>query len=73
MRTQKYGAGTKFIRKSGKRKNKQVETITDVYRTYNNANELIKIRYVATHEFIGNTITDYDVLETTISRSELVI
>ena len=72
MRIQKYGVGTNFIRKSGKRKNKQVETITDVYRTYNNANELIKIRYVATHEFIGNTITDYDVLETTISRSELV-
>ena len=70
MITQKYDIGTQFTRTTG-RKNKHLETIIDVYRTYNNDSELVKIRYVASHEFTGQTITDYDVLETAIARSTI--
>jgi len=41
-------------------------TITDVYRTYNAAGELVRLRYVATHEFMGQTVTDYDVVGVTV-------
>lgn len=47
-------------------KHPKVCTVIDRLSTYNNCNELVKIRYVATHEFIGQTVTDYDVCETTI-------
>lgn len=50
------------------RKHTYLCTVVDIYKTYNGANELVKIRYVATHEFMGQTITDYDVIETTIAR-----
>ena len=34
----------------------------------NAKNELVSIRYVATHEFMGQTVTDHDVCEATIAR-----
>jgi len=43
-------------------------TVVDIHRTYNQAGELVKLRYISTHEFLGQTITDYDVVETTIAR-----
>jgi hypothetical protein len=42
-------------------------TVTDIWRTYNAAGELMRVRYVATHEFLGQTITDCDVCDTTIA------
>jgi len=42
--------------------------VTDILKTYNSRNELVSIRYVATHQFLGQTVTDYDVVETTIAR-----
>lgn len=44
-------------------------TVTDIWRTYNSAGELVKTRYVATHDFLGQTITEHDVCETTIAIS----
>lgn len=44
-------------------------TVTDILRTYNNAGELVRIRYQATHEFMGQSLTDRDVIETTIARN----
>lgn len=44
-------------------------TVTDILKTYNSKNELVKVRYVATHELIGQVVTDYDVVETTILRA----
>lgn len=41
--------------------------IVDVLKTYNSAGELVKTRYVATHEFMGQTITDREVLPTTVA------
>ena len=45
----------------------RVCTVTDILRTYNAAGELVKIRYVSTHEFCGQSISDSDVRETTIA------
>lgn len=41
-------------------------TVIDILKTYNNVGELVSIRYVSTHEFLGKTIKDSDVVEITI-------
>lgn len=50
-------------------KRKDVCTVVDIHKTYNNAGELVKTRYVATHLFCGQLVYDYDVVATTIQRS----
>tara|TARA_R110002153_G_scaffold198069_1_gene351625 strand:+ start:294 stop:503 length:210 start_codon:yes stop_codon:yes gene_type:complete len=60
--------GTKFIKQRGKVKNDRIETVTDILKTYNLAGELVKTRYVATHDFCGQTVTDSDILGVTIQR-----
>jgi len=60
--------GTKFIKQRGKVKNDRIETVTDILKTYNLVGELVKTRYVATHDFCGQTVTDSDVLGVTIQR-----
>ena len=45
-------------------------TVTDILRTYNSAGDLVRVRYVSTHQFAGQTITDIDVCDTTIARGE---
>lgn len=47
----------------------QLMTVTDILRTYNTAGELVRIRYVAQHQFMGQVVTDHDVCETTIARN----
>jgi len=64
-----YPIGYQFIRMGGARRKRQVETITDVLTTTNLAGDVVKTRYVATHEFCGQTITDCDVIPTTIDRA----
>ena len=46
-------------------------TVTDIWRTYNAAGELVRVRYVADYEFLGQTISDCDVVETTIAMGEI--
>lgn len=58
-----YKIGTKYKTRG---KHPRVCTIIDVYKTYNTKNELVKTRYVSTHEFMGQTITDNDVYPTTV-------
>lgn len=55
----KFMTGGKFPKKC---------TVIDIYKTYNSKNELVKTRYVAIHEFLGQTVTDYDVVQPTIGR-----
>jgi len=43
-------------------------TVIDIHKTYDSLGDLVKIRYVATHEFMGQTVTDRDVVDTTIAR-----
>ena len=60
-----YPIGTKFMTR-GKRPD--LCTVVDIYKTYNSAGELVATRYVATHEFCGQTVKDCDVVAVTIAR-----
>lgn len=61
----RYNIGTKF--KSGGKCARECEVI-DIYKTYDSKGELVKVRYVAVHTFLGQQVTDYDVCQTTIDR-----
>lgn len=63
-RPPKYGVGTTFRTRG---KNSRECRVVDVLRTYNLAGELVRVRYVATHDFAGQEVTDSDVVETTIA------
>lgn len=65
----RFKVGDQFIRQG--RKRKDVETIIDILTTRNTSGEVVKIRYVATHEFLGQTVTDHDVCDTTIARGKI--
>lgn len=65
MITQRYEIGQQYIAR-GKRKD--ICTIVDIYKTYNSKNELVKIGYVTEHEFLGESIKEYDVPQATIAR-----
>jgi hypothetical protein len=43
-------------------------TVIDIHKTYNKQNELVKTRYVATHIFLGQIVTNYDIVQPTIAR-----
>lgn len=60
----KYKIGTKY-RTRGKRKD--VCTIVDMLTTYNLAGEVVNSRYVSIHEFLGQTVFNRDVAESTIA------
>lgn len=63
-RKPKFGPGTTFQTRG---KHPLTCVVTDVLTTRNLAGDVVGIRYVATHEFAGQTVTDRDVLETTIA------
>ena len=69
--TQDIALGTQFIRSRGKQKNNRVETVVDILKTYNNAGELVRTRYAASHDFLGQTIIDTDIVSTTILKGAL--
>lgn len=48
-------------------KSPRICSIVDIHRTFNAAGELVKLRYVATHTFMGQLIVDADVCETTVA------
>lgn len=52
-------------------KHPRLGTVIDILRTYNHADELVRIRYVVSHLFCGQTVTDHDVCETTIARGAI--
>lgn len=60
-----YQVGTVFL-SSGR--HPRLCTVTDILRTYNNMGKLVSVRYVAQHKFLGQIVTDKDVLATTIAR-----
>jgi hypothetical protein len=64
MRQAKYPIGTKFKTRG---KNPRVYTVSDILKTYNNSGELVQIRYIAYHEFMGQLVYDRDIVETTIA------
>ncbi len=60
----KYHIGTQYMSRG---KYPRLCTVTDIFKTFNNSGELVKIRYVSRHEFMGQVLTDPDVVETTIT------
>lgn len=48
--------GTKFIRIGKKRKD--IETVYDIFKTYNNAGELVNTMYGVEHYFMGQIVRD---------------
>lgn len=60
----KYPVGTQFWSRG---RHPRLCTVVDVHQTYNLAGEMVKLRYVATHELAGQTITDRDVPETAVA------
>lgn len=61
---QRFPVGTRF-RTRGKYPRECV--VVDYHVTRNLAGEIVKARYVATHQFIGQEVVDLDVPETTIA------
>lgn len=49
----------------------RVCTIVDIHKTVNYVGDVVKLRYVATHEFAGQVVTDYDVPETAVTMGKL--
>tara|TARA_R110000851_G_scaffold11492_2_gene40277 strand:+ start:215 stop:427 length:213 start_codon:yes stop_codon:yes gene_type:complete len=68
---QDIALGTQFIRSRGKHNNNQVETVVDILKTYNTAGELVRTRYAASHDFLGQTVIDTDIVSTTILKGAL--
>lgn len=50
-----YAIGTKFLRRT---KYRRLVTITDIHTTKNLAGDIIKLEYVASHEFMGQNLSD---------------
>jgi hypothetical protein len=61
-----YSIGTKY--KTSGRTRTNICTVTDIYKTYNSAGDLVKVRYEAQHEFCGQVVNDHGVCATTIAR-----
>jgi len=60
----RYGVGTTFKTRG---KAPRLCTVVDALKTFNLAGELVKVRYVATHEFCGQVVFDSDVGDTSIT------
>jgi len=60
----RFPIGTQF---STRGKAPRICTVTDILKTYNSAGVLVAIRYVATHEYCGQFVTESNILDTTIA------
>ncbi len=65
-----YSIGTQFKTRG---KAPRLCTVTDILKTYNSAGELVKTRYVAQHDFMGQKVNDYDVVAITIAMGLIPI
>lgn len=60
-----YPVGTQFMSRG---KHPNLCTVSDVWKTYDAAGNLVHTRYYATHEFCGQTVTERDIVAVTIAR-----
>lgn len=70
IRTQRYPVGTKFTTRG-----KAVKAcfVSDFLTITNSKGDVIGCQYVAIHQFLGQTVTDWNVPESAIARGEPVI
>jgi hypothetical protein len=59
-----FRIGTQFLTRGT---HPRLCTVTDILTTRNAAGHVVKVRYVATHELLGQVVTDRDVCATTIA------
>ena len=64
----RFPIGTKYKTRG---KHPLVCTVTDIWKTYNYAGNLVRLRYVSTHEFCGHSVETFDVVETTVAMGEI--
>lgn len=65
----RFPIGTKYHSRG---KHPKECTIIDILKTFNSKGELVQIRYVAIHTVLGQTVTDRDVVETTIAMGLII-
>lgn len=63
-----YPIGTQFKTRG---KHPRLCTVIDILKTYNSKGEHVQTRYVATHELMGQTLIDRDVVRTTIAMGRV--
>lgn len=69
--TPRFPIGTKYINKQNKRSDEC--TVVDVFDTFSlKTGEFFRRRYVCSHDFFGVSITNYDVPEAAIARSQII-
>jgi hypothetical protein len=66
----RFPIGTQFAVRRGPKRT-DICTVTDHLTTTNSRGEVVRERYMATHPFCGQTITDDDVVDPTIARGLL--
>ena len=64
----KYPIGTKYLTRG---KHPRLCTVTDIWKTYDSKGDLVHKRYVATHEFLGQTVTAVNLPEATVALGVL--
>ncbi len=62
--THRFPIGTQYV----PTRHKYLCTVVDHLTTTNSKGEIVALRYVTTHEFCGQTLTERDVVDTTIAR-----
>jgi len=63
----KFPIGTKFKQRIKKRTD--ICTVVDYVVSYNMAGEIVNRRYIASHDFMGQSVVDHDVPEASIARN----
>ncbi len=59
-----YPIGTQYKTRG---KHPRLCTVIDILKTYNYSGDLVSIRYVSTHDLLGQSVLDRDVVATTIA------
>ncbi|WP_045861605.1 hypothetical protein [Teredinibacter purpureus] len=59
-----FSPGTKYKTRG---KHPRICTVKDVHTTYNLEGVIVSISYLSTHEFLGQTVMDRNVCESTIA------
>lgn len=62
----RFAPGTQYLPAGQKRP--KIHTVTDVFTTRNLAGELVSIKYVSEHDFLGQKLKGYDIADATIAR-----
>lgn len=62
--SENYPIGIQYMSRG---KHPNLCTVVDILTTINSQGELVKTRYIATHEFAGQLVADYDVNAVTIA------